>query len=207
MAKRRNNGEGSISYRSDGRWQGTIQLDGKRRYVYGATRAEVVARLRELRKQHEQGIDLDRRLITLSQWAAHWLASRRDGWSSAYYRFAEQSLRLHCLPALGNAIVARLTVLEVERWVAGIENRKTAAVALRVLRHCIADAVRAQIVTSNVAALATTPRVEWRQGKAMTVGQAAKLLAQARSLPLRGGVPSCAGARAEDWRNPCLEVG
>src|SRR4051794_20327705 len=53
MAKRRGSGEGGIRRRSDGRWEATVDLGrlGRRRrrkYVYGRTRAEVVAKLRKL---------------------------------------------------------------------------------------------------------------------------------------------------------------
>ncbi len=44
---RRTKGEGSIANRSDGRWQGAYQDNGKRRYVYGKTRKEAAVKLRE----------------------------------------------------------------------------------------------------------------------------------------------------------------
>jgi hypothetical protein len=43
--KRRGRGEGSIYRRKDGRYVGQYEANGKRRYVYGATRAEVSKRL------------------------------------------------------------------------------------------------------------------------------------------------------------------
>ena len=44
--KRRGNGEGSISKRSDGRWHARVSLpDGKRKHFYGRTRDEVRKKL------------------------------------------------------------------------------------------------------------------------------------------------------------------
>lgn len=48
---RRSNGEGSVSRRKDGRWQAALQIEGRRKAVYGATRGEAVAKLAELRRQ------------------------------------------------------------------------------------------------------------------------------------------------------------
>lgn len=39
---RRSNGEESIARRKDGRWQAAYTLNGKRHYLYGKTRKEVV---------------------------------------------------------------------------------------------------------------------------------------------------------------------
>lgn len=43
--KRRGKGEGSIYRRGDGRWVGQYEVNGKRRYVSGKTRAEVTKKL------------------------------------------------------------------------------------------------------------------------------------------------------------------
>src|SRR5262245_14424320 len=48
MAGRRGNNEGSIAKRGDGRWQGSVTVEGgKRKYFYGKTRQEVARRLSE----------------------------------------------------------------------------------------------------------------------------------------------------------------
>jgi hypothetical protein len=48
---KRGNGEGSISQLSDGRWQARATLpDGKRKAVYGATRAEAAAKLTKIQR-------------------------------------------------------------------------------------------------------------------------------------------------------------
>jgi hypothetical protein len=65
MATKRSDGEGSITKRKDGRWQGCIMLDRKRYYIYGKTRAEVVEGLRELKRQHTRGTDLSKKALTV----------------------------------------------------------------------------------------------------------------------------------------------
>jgi integrase len=44
-------GEGCIAQRKDGRWQASVMVDGKRRFVYGKTEREVKRKLSELKKQ------------------------------------------------------------------------------------------------------------------------------------------------------------
>ena len=59
MARKRADGEGTITQRSDGRWMGRLSVsrdvDGKahRLTVYGTTQAEVVEKLKNLRQQRD----------------------------------------------------------------------------------------------------------------------------------------------------------
>lgn len=46
---RRSKGEGSLTQRNGGRWQGSIQVDRKRTCVYGMTRREAYLKLQRLR--------------------------------------------------------------------------------------------------------------------------------------------------------------
>lgn len=48
---KKSHGEGTVSRRKDGRWQGALQVDGVRRTVYGKTRREVQNKLRNLHQQ------------------------------------------------------------------------------------------------------------------------------------------------------------
>lgn len=79
MATRRSNGEGTTPIkRADGRWVISIRTTqtttGKetRKYIYGRTRAEAVAKARTYRKQLETGILADTTNQTLHQWAEQW---------------------------------------------------------------------------------------------------------------------------------------
>lgn len=53
---RRGKGEGSVYKRADGSWVAQLLLpDGKRRYLYGKTRATVYARLSEAQQRLKVG--------------------------------------------------------------------------------------------------------------------------------------------------------
>ena len=71
--------------RSDGKWRGVLDLgwiDGKRtrRWVFGATEREVLAKLAELREAQRRGQNLSARRYTFGQWLDEWLlVKRRQG--------------------------------------------------------------------------------------------------------------------------------
>src|SRR5664279_1090697 len=77
---RRGQGEGSIKKRTDGRWEGRLELGyegGKRnrKYICGKTRQDVQRRLAQARRQlEEQGtLGDDRQTVSafLTRWLAH----------------------------------------------------------------------------------------------------------------------------------------
>lgn len=180
MAKRRAKGEGGITKRKDGRYQGEITLQGKRRTMYGKTRQEVSQKLAEARKQEAQGVRLGTERVTLGAWLTQWLATKRRKWKENTYIFHETAIRLHITPQIGHIPLIRLTVLDVQRWLTQLQDErgeKRAVTALFILRAGIEGAVRAELVARNVAKLVETPRATWRRGKALTHGQTAKLLA------------------------------
>jgi integrase len=77
---RRSSGEGSISQRKDGRWQGALQLAGRRVTAYGKTRREVSAKLEALRGQAATAGTLPER-HTVGELLAAWWATGRPRWA------------------------------------------------------------------------------------------------------------------------------
>jgi integrase len=73
MTKRRGNDEGSIGKRKDGRYYGAIRIEGKRQWVYGETRKEVVGKIKALSQKHDQGIELSSERVTLAAFLERWL--------------------------------------------------------------------------------------------------------------------------------------
>jgi integrase len=76
---RRGNDEGSIWKRSDGRWSGSYFVPtatgGRvRRYVYGATRENVQAKLVKLMAQVERGLPVATTQATVGSYLRRWLA-------------------------------------------------------------------------------------------------------------------------------------
>ena len=58
-----------MTRRKDGRWQEKIIINGKVRYFYGKTKAEVVRKLREYTEKQEQGLNFKE--VALEWWEEH----------------------------------------------------------------------------------------------------------------------------------------
>jgi integrase len=73
--RRRGRGEGSIYRRKDGRWVGHYEINDKRRYVCGKTRAEVAAKLAKAIAQRNAGLVFDSAHLTVTEYLDRWLVS------------------------------------------------------------------------------------------------------------------------------------
>ena len=117
MSLRRAPGEGCVHQRQDGRWQGSLQVDGIRRTVYGKTRQQVLSKLADLRKQAAaNGALPDSGRRTLGELLDAWLEAVRPNLKPStarehYELLANTYLRpaLAVLPGQADPIVSRFT--------------------------------------------------------------------------------------------------
>ena len=106
MAKRRGNGEGSISRRKDGRWMGRYTVHTakgpKQKPVYGKTRAEVAEKLTAAMADRDKGLVFDAKNVTVGEYLDSWLSgSVRGPVRQSTYDGYEIAVRVHIKPALG----------------------------------------------------------------------------------------------------------
>src|SRR5829696_5859169 len=118
MARRRGNGEGSITRRKDGRWMGRYTIhtaDGpKQRAVYGRTRAEAAEKLTKAMADRDGGIVYDAGKLTLADYLHRWLAdSVKDTVRQRTYERYESLVRVHIAPTLGRVKLKNLTPAHV----------------------------------------------------------------------------------------------
>ena len=73
MSDQRGKHEGSVYQRNDGRWVGSVSIDGKRFYGYGKTVWEAIEKLEELKREHSSAQSHDASSITLEEWVESWL--------------------------------------------------------------------------------------------------------------------------------------
>ena len=188
MAARRGHGEDSI-YREGDRWRGAISLgwgaDGKqvRKKVSGETKAEVVGKLREVRKSLDVGLPAPDDRLTVASFLERWVRDVLPGQveNSTLDDYADM-VRLHLVPVLGKKVLTRLTVAEVDALLrlkreAGYKPN-TLRIIRAVLRRALSQAEREGLLSRNVAALASAPRVPKSEGRTLTVEQARTLLAE-----------------------------
>ncbi|MER7836632.1 tyrosine-type recombinase/integrase [Streptomyces sp. NPDC096040] len=189
--KRNPNGSGTVTKRSDGRYQAAVyvpQPDGtvKRKYAYGKTYDECDAKRRELIERSKGGIPTPTRDMTLGQWFDYWLeVVVKPNLKPMSYRTYEQGVRYYLRPRLGSKVMAKLGVAElrgVMQRLAEEKGAKTARQALRVLSAALTAAMVEDIgLTRNVAKLVHV-RATTDSGKSWDAVTVLRFLAAARRL-------------------------
>jgi integrase len=162
---RRSDGEGSIGKRKDGTFYGAVRLDGKRHWVYGDTRKEVVDQLKALAAKHEQGASIDGGKLKLGEFLDKWLdevVQRRN--KSRTHLGYENIVKEHLKPKLGQYQLVQLRPDRVQQFInelaASGKSPRTIRNIRAVLRQALNQAIRWRYITINVATLVELPRVE-----------------------------------------------
>jgi len=193
VSKRRVVGEGSIFKRkSDGMWVGALQIEGKRKAVYGRTPVAVRDKLTVLKARIEAGEGLPRRdeRMTVGPYLAAWL--ERGGspqpWRVATRNLYEVLVRVHIIPALGKIRLTKLSPADVEEW--SLRDMAQASPRLRqmayfVLRNAMNRALNLEIIRRNPCKCA--PAAPAPQTNVLTHDQVTTFLEAARSEPVMRG--------------------
>lgn len=119
MAKRRGNGEGTISKRADGRWWARLDLgweNGKRqrKAYYGATRREVQDKLDHARHDRKLGLPIADERITVAQYLDRWLDAVRAKLRASSYSAYELNVR-RAKPLIGQIRLAHLSSRDLQQ--------------------------------------------------------------------------------------------
>lgn len=197
MTKRRSAGEGSVYPRKERngkvRWVGSVEAGwapgGKRvrRVVYGATKKEVVAKLKTIVREREQGIRTEDRR-TVAEFLQSWLeevvkVSKRPSTYRTYLHIA----RTHLVPTIGHLQLTRLREQDVQGMIqarlrVGV-TPGTVRAACMVLHAALGQAETWRLVPRNVAKGAQLPAATRRTGVALTASEVAQLLTAAEGDP------------------------
>lgn len=141
------NGAGSI-YQTEKGWRGSIRLNGRRRYASGATKTEVSEKLRQLKRQADDGFVQKGRSPRLADWVHHWLdataplpdpeeskqAKRHGAKTDADYR---KIVRLYLPDWLGNITIAKLSAEHLEDAYSDLTARKLSQATIYQLHSII----------------------------------------------------------------------
>src|SRR5689334_13066514 len=170
-------GEGSIQKRKDGRWQAAVMVDRKRHYVYGATRSEVVEKLKELKQQHERGRDIGKKTVTIEAFLNQWFeeVGRVTLKPRTFHRYEEIKTK-YLVPKLGRYRLTELNAQHVQRFVNDltkttfIRGKTTKRLAPRtvrnirnVLRRVLSTALQWRLIEHNAAQPVVLPKAEQKK--------------------------------------------
>ena len=171
--------------RPNGLWMGQANLgwqDGKRRRktIYGRTKREVQAKLREVLQRVAHGEAPAPERETVAGYLQRWLDDKKSELRPRTYERYEQVVRNHLVPALGRLRLAKLGPRDVALWLRLQErdgvSARTRRYARAVLRAALNQALRWELVSRNAAALTAPPRYRPREIQPLTPEQARMLL-------------------------------
>lgn len=195
MAKKRANGEGSISKRKDGRWVGvatvSVNEDGslKRKFIYGKTKAEVAEKLNKLLYQINQCSYGDAPDQTLQQWLKTWLNEYtrhniKQSTRATYDHFIEK----HIVPELGNLSLQKITVNTIQLFYnkktqeGRLDNKgglspKTIRNMHNILHEALDQAVKNDLIPKNPSDYVVIPKMKKKDIRYLTPDEQQSLIA------------------------------
>jgi integrase len=179
--RRRGKGEGGITRRSDGRWQASyVGSDGRRHFLYGATRREAIEKLTAALRDKALGVYVAGPSQTVAQFLAAYLASRRsDLGPRTFERYAGQ-IR-HATDAIGDVQLRRLTPQHLAQLYAELDLSSTSIAHLHsVLRGALGQALRWNLIARNPVAAVQPPRARRREMTVLAPAEIRALLEAVR---------------------------
>jgi integrase len=182
---RRGNGEGTISRRKDGRWEGRYYVPTengpKRKVIYGKTRAEVSDKLTKALSDRTNGIVYDDANITIGEYFDVWLKGSVYGSvrQSTYDRDTNL-VNNHIKPVLGGLKLKKLNSAHVQGFYRDRLDAGLSASTVRkihdILRRGLAQAVDWHLTPRNVADVVKPPKPVAKEMIALTAEQTRRLL-------------------------------
>ena len=189
MTGRRPHGDGSIfAYRNG--FAAVLDLgwvDGKRRrrWVYGRTEAETLAKLDDAKEQARRGVNLAAKPRTFAEWLDEWLALKeRAGTRPSTLRGYRWLAETHLRPSLGRTKLAKVTPTQIRRLLEAKADCGLSTATVRhihaMIRNVLGDAEREELVARNAAKLVRPPALSRPERRALTVEEAQALLLSIR---------------------------
>jgi integrase len=166
VAKKRGNGEGSISKRKDGRYWGRYTVHTangpKQKAVYGKTRAEAAEKLTKAMSDRDGGLVFDVGNLKLGNYLDRWLSNICGTVRQRTWERYEQIVRVHLKPTLGRINLRSLTPTHVrslyrEKLDSGSSPR-TVQYIHTTLSKALKDAVTDGLIPRNVTQGVKAPR-------------------------------------------------
>jgi integrase len=153
--------------------------------LYGKTRQEVVAKLREAQTELARGHPAQRTSPRLDDFLRSWLeTSVKPNVRPLTYAGYKVNVEKHLIPTIGKLRLDQLTPQHVQgminaRLAAGFST-KTVAYVHQVLRTALSLAVRWELASRNVAKLVDKPRIERKPVNPLTPDEARRFLTAIR---------------------------
>jgi integrase len=181
MPSKRGNSEGSLTKRSDGRWEARISLsDGTRKSFYAKTRQEAARCLAKATRDRDQGLPITGERQTVAQFLSSWLETIKPTVGVGTWKRYEEIVRLHLIPSLGSHSLAKLSPQSVQALYAaklGAGLSTTTVHHIHAALHlALESAVSLDLVARNVSERVTVPKMHRHEMEVLSPEQSRTLL-------------------------------
>ena len=177
---KRNNNDGCIRKRSDGRWEGNYvacyKPDGTpvRRSIYGKSRPEVASQMREILRQIEQDEYVPPVKLTVGEWMHEWLrvyclSSKKLSTCTGY----EITITQHICPYIGRVPLQDLKPFQIQETINQLVKEGKAPSTIRKvkvqLHAALEQAIDNGIIVRNVSSRTVLPKMEQKEIRFFTL--------------------------------------
>lgn len=199
MAKKRGNGEGSITKRKDGLWMASMTLsydsqtgEVKRTYYYGKTRKEVQVKLNDALHNKRAGTFVEPNKVTFNEFLDYWLNEhKKPCLRSTTWDSYETMVRVHIKPSLGSIKLKDLRPDQLQRMYneklqsgrvdgKGGLSRRTVRYIHTVIHDALDQAVKNGLVARNVSEATSLPPENNKEIQPLNTKQVRSLLEKVR---------------------------
>ena len=179
--KRRDNGDGSIYVRTDGRFVGSLRLpNGKRKDFYGKTKQEVKEKLKKAQTQVEQGALVTAKQQSVANYLEYWLTIKRPNIRASTVVSYRGIINNHIVPRIGYIKLQKLTGDHIQSLYSTLLEQglspSTVGMVHTVLVSSCKDAVKWKRLAISPCESVISPRRVQKDMKFLTVEQARHLL-------------------------------
>jgi len=177
---RRSKGEGSITQRTDGSWQGALQVEGRRRFVTGKTEKDIKAKLGALQREaHQTGGLSDPGTKTLNDLIELWLTTAAPSLKPRTLYDYQCLTRRYIQPTLGHVRLTKLTPERIQSLYASLQAKGLKRVPAQVhamLHRALGMAVLWRLIPINPANAVLKPNYRSERGGSWSTEQLSMFL-------------------------------
>ena len=183
---KRANDEGNIRKRGQFCWEGSVMIEGRRRYVYGKSSQEVRKKIAALALQADLGLYVDESDMLLRDWLTQWIESYINVKESTFSRYMID-VEQHIAPALGNIPLCDLRTTHIQMFYNRMLKSGMSAKSLKnlhgVLHEALERAVMINLISKNVSNACVLPRVKQAEMHPLTDEDVPRFLDAIRNDP------------------------
>lgn len=201
IAKKRVNGEGSITKRAEGRYLGKIMIGRKpngspnRISVYGKSEKEVSIKLRELATQADKGSYVLPNKLTLGEWLKRWLKDYKSiDLKPRTYDTVESHITNHIIPELGDIELKNLKAPQIQQFYnlkySNGEGLSSATIRKihNIINAALKQALFNELLIKNPASGVKLPALEQKPIKAFTEEEHARFFQAAKKADIHNAL-------------------